>query len=122
MGITKKLSQGFSRIEWGILGDLSKLEGFILDSQLQTFSRTVPGTSRNNDLENLEQKGARSHGNLYTEVEFSIRRTSNSVDWAHEENSHTIVSRQKVTLITESSFMWNLSTSIWSCIIVLALQ
>ena len=50
--ITKKLSQEFSRTESRILGDLSKLDDFLLNPQIQTHSGTVPGTFRNTIVEN----------------------------------------------------------------------
>ena len=42
--VTKKLSQEFSRTESRILGALSKLDEFLSNQQIQTHSRTVPGT------------------------------------------------------------------------------
>ena len=58
--VTKKLSQEFSRTESRILGDLSKLDEFLLNPQVRTSCVAVPGTSRNNDSENWEPTGARS--------------------------------------------------------------
>ena len=49
--VTKILSQEFSRTESRILGSLSKLDEFLLNPQIRSFSGTVPGTSRNTDLE-----------------------------------------------------------------------
>ena len=49
--VTKKLSQEISRTESRVLGALSKLDEFLLNPQLRTYSGTVPGTSRNNDSE-----------------------------------------------------------------------
>ena len=51
---TEKLSQELSRTKSRILGALCKLDEFLLNLQVRTFSGTVPGTSRNNDLENRE--------------------------------------------------------------------
>ena len=45
--VIKKLSQEFSRTESCILGALSKLDEFLLNPQVRTFSGTVPGTFRN---------------------------------------------------------------------------
>ena len=52
--VTKKLSKNFSRTESRFLGALSKLDEFLLSPQVRTCSVSVPGTSRNNDLENRE--------------------------------------------------------------------
>ena len=51
--VTKKLSQEFSRTESRILGALSKLDEFLSNQQIQTHSKTVPGTFRNTNVENL---------------------------------------------------------------------
>ena len=59
-GVTKKLSKEFSRPESRILGALSKLDEFLLNSQVRTCSVAVPGTSRNNNSENRETIGDRS--------------------------------------------------------------
>ena len=50
--VTKKLSQKFSRTESRILGALSKLDEFLSNQQIQTHSKTVPGTFRNTNVEN----------------------------------------------------------------------
>ena len=50
--ITKKLSQEFNRIESRILGALSKLDEFLSNQEIQTHSKTVPGTFRNTNVEN----------------------------------------------------------------------
>ena len=50
--VTKKLSQEYSRTESRILGALSKLDEFLLNQQIQTHSRTVPGTFWNTNVEN----------------------------------------------------------------------
>ena len=52
--VTKKLSQEFSWTESRILGALSKLDEFLLNPQIRTFSGTVPGAFRNADVENQE--------------------------------------------------------------------
>ena len=51
--VTKKLAQEFSRTT-RILGALSKLDKFLLNPQVWTFSVAVAGTSRNNNSENRE--------------------------------------------------------------------
>ena len=50
--VSKKLSQEFSRTESRILGALSKLDEFLSNQQIQTHSKTVPGTFRNTNMEN----------------------------------------------------------------------
>ena len=49
---SKKLSQEFSRTESRILGDLSKLDEFLLNQQIRTHSETVPETFRNTNVDN----------------------------------------------------------------------
>ena len=50
--ITKKLSQEFNRIESRISDALSKLDDFLSNQQIQTHSKTFPGTFRNTNVEN----------------------------------------------------------------------
>ena len=50
--ITKKLSREFSRIESRIWDALSKLDEVLSNQQIQTHSKTVPGTFRNTNVEN----------------------------------------------------------------------
>ena len=50
--ITKKLSREFSRIESRISDALSKLDEILSNQQIQTHSKTVPGTFRNTNVEN----------------------------------------------------------------------
>ena len=52
--VTKKLSQEFSRTEFRILGALSKLDEFLLNQQIRTYSGTVPGKFRNTNVINQE--------------------------------------------------------------------
>ena len=87
--VTKRLSDEFSRTESRSFGALFKLNDFLLKPQVRRLSRTVPGTSRNNDLENREPIGDRSQIDPHLEVEFSTRRASISVDSDPEEASHT---------------------------------
>ena len=47
--ITKKLSQDFIMTESDILGALSKLDKFLLNTQVRTLSGALSGTSGNND-------------------------------------------------------------------------
>ena len=59
-----RLSAGFADVlrqtESLILGAVSKLDEFLLNLRIRTFSGTVPGTFRNADVENQEPSGDRS--------------------------------------------------------------
>ena len=83
--VTKKNSKELSRAESRILGALSKLDEFLLKSQVRTCSVTVPGTSRNNDSENREPTGDRFLGDPCPEAVFSTYRSSNLNDSEQEE-------------------------------------
>ena len=50
--VSKNLSQESSRTESRILGAVSKLDEFLLNQQIRTYSETVPGTLRNTNVEN----------------------------------------------------------------------
>ena len=66
--VTKKLSQEFSKTESRILGALSKLDEFLLNSQIRTCSVAVQGTSRNANSEIRETHGDRFSDDPYPEV------------------------------------------------------
>ena len=66
--VTKKLSKEFSKTESHILGALSKLDEFLLNSQVRTCSVAVQGTSRNAKSGNREFHGDRSSNDPYPEV------------------------------------------------------
>ena len=76
-----------SRTESCILGALSKLDDFLLHPQVRTLSGTVPGTSRNIDMENQEAAGDRSQNDSYPELVFSACRFNKSNDSDPKENS-----------------------------------
>ena len=82
--VTEKLSIEFSRTKSCILGALSKLDEFLLNPQVRTCSVAVPGTSRNNDLENREPTGDRSLGDPCPEAVFSTYHSSNLNDSEQE--------------------------------------
>ena len=88
--VTKKVSKEFSKTESCILGALSKLDEFLLNPQIRTFSGTTPGTFRDTDLINQEPSGDRSQNDPHPEVEFSACRASNLTDSDPEETSHSI--------------------------------
>ena len=66
--VIEKLSQDFSQTEFSILGALAKLDKFLLNPQVRTLFRTVPGTHRNNNTENWEPAWTRSENDPYPEV------------------------------------------------------
>ena len=77
--ITKKLSQEFSRTESRILGTLSKLDEFLLNQQIRTHSGTVPGTSRNTNVENQGTNEDESQSDPHPEAgSFCSQTTQNS--------------------------------------------
>ena len=69
---TKKLSQEFSRTKSRILDALSKLDEFLLNSQIRTYSGTDWGTFRNTNVENQETNEDRSEDDPHPEVEPSV--------------------------------------------------
>ena len=90
VNVTKKLSQELSRTESRILGALSNSDEFLLNPLIRTLSGTVPGTSRNNDVENQEPTGDRYQNDPHLEVEFSTCRWNNPIDSDPEEASHML--------------------------------
>ena len=85
--VTKKLSQAFSRTESRILGALSKLDEFLLNTQMRTFYGTTPGAIRNTDVENQEPSEDRFQNDPHPKVEFSVCRVSNLTDSDPDETS-----------------------------------
>ena len=78
--VTKKLSQEFSRTESRILGTLSKLDEFLLNQQIRTHSGTVPGTSRNTNVENQGTNEDESQSDPHPEVGPSVCQSRHSID------------------------------------------
>ena len=77
--ITKKLSQEFNRIESRIADALSKLDEFLSNQQIQTQSKTVPGTFRNTNVENQGANEDDSQSNPHPEAGiFRGQTTQNS--------------------------------------------
>ena len=64
--VTENISKEFNKTESRILGALSKLDEFLLNPQVRTFS-VVQGASRNADSENRESHGDRSSNDPYPE-------------------------------------------------------
>ena len=87
--VTERLSQEFSRTESRILGALSKLDEFLLNSQIRTHSGTVPGTFRNTNVENQEPKEDRSQDDAHSEVGPSVCQFRHSTDSDTDEAPHS---------------------------------
>ena len=87
--VTKKHSKEFSRTESRILGALSKLDEFLLNPQVRTFSVAVPGISRNNNSENRETTGDRSSDDPCPEVGYSFHYSGQLNSPEAENNPHT---------------------------------
>ena len=90
--ITKKLSREFSRTESRILGALSKLDEFLLNLQVRTWSVAVLGTSKNNDLENREPTGDRSLNDHCPEVVYSSHHSGHTNSSEVEEYPQSVAS------------------------------
>ena len=78
--VTKKLSQEFSRTESRILGALSKLDEFLLNQQVRTHCKTVPGTFRNTNVENQGTNEDDSQSDPHPEVGPSVCQSRHSID------------------------------------------
>ena len=91
--VPKNLSQEFSRMESRILGALSKLVEFLLNSQVQTCSLAVPGTSRSNNSKNGEPTGDPSLKDHCPEVVFPACRTKDINDPDQGDTSQSAVDK-----------------------------
>ena len=87
--VIKRLSEEFSRTESRFLGALSKLDEFILNSQVRTCSVAVLGTSRNSDSGNRESNGDRSPNDPCPEAVVCFCHSGNINSSDLEEYSHT---------------------------------
>ena len=92
--VTTKLSKEFSRTESRILGALSKLDEFFLNPQVRTCSVAVPGTSRNNELENREPTVDRFLNDPCPEMVFCYHHSGNPNGSELEESPHKEGCRQ----------------------------
>ena len=93
--VTKKLSQEIIGTESRILVALSKLDEFLPNPQIRTFSETIPRTFRNIDVENQEPSGDRFQNDSHPEVEFSACRANNLSDSDSDETSHMVTGVQE---------------------------
>ena len=86
--ITKKLSQEFNRIESRISDALSKLDEFLSNQQIQTHSKTVPGTFRNTNVENQGTNEDDSQSDPHPEAGiFHGQTTQNSSPKEYPDNN-----------------------------------
>ena len=99
--VTKKFSKEFSRTESRILGALSKLDEFLLNSQVRTCSVAVPGTSRNNNSENRETTGGRSSDDTSPDVRYSSHQSGNLNGPEAGDYSHTHLRENKSNIEKE---------------------
>ena len=88
--VTKKLSKEVNKTESRILGALSKLDEFHLNSQVRTCSVAAHGTSRNSNSENRETHGDRSSNDTYPEVGYFPHHSGQLNSPETETNSHLV--------------------------------
>ena len=94
--VSKKVSQEFSRMEILILGVLSKLDEFRLNSQIRVQSGTAPRTSRYYVRENEEGTEDRYQNDPHPEMGSSINM---SPHWAQTLTCYITVPVFLVTLL-----------------------
>ena len=85
----KKFSQEFSKTESKFLGALSKLDDFLQNPEVRVPSGTVPGTSRNMNVENQEPTEDCSEKDASPEIDAPICRFTQPLDSHPEETSYT---------------------------------
>ena len=76
---------------------LSKLDENLLNPQVRTWSVAVPGTSKNNELENREPIGGRSLGDQRPEAVFSTYQSSELNNSDQEKTHHMVTGVQEET-------------------------
>ena len=87
--VTRKLFQEFSRTESRFLGALSKLDEFLLNPQIWTHSGTVPGTFRNTNVENQQERNEdRSQDDPHPEVRHFVCQSRHSIDSESDKAPH----------------------------------
>ena len=91
--VTKKLSKQFCKTESRILVALSKLDEFLLNSQVRTCSVAVPGTSRNNNSENRETTGDRSSDDPYPKLGYSSHHSGRMNSPEAENYPHSYIQK-----------------------------
>ena len=85
---TKKLSPQFSRTESRLLGALSIADKFRLNTQVRMQSGTVPGTSRNMNVQNQEPTEDYSQNDSRPAVDASVYWSAQFMDSDPEEISY----------------------------------
>ena len=70
------------------MGAPSKLDVFLLNPQVRTFSGVVPGKFRNTDVENQEPSKDRSQIEPHPEMEFFACRARNLTESDPDETSN----------------------------------
>ena len=111
--VTKKLSKELSKTESRILGDLWKLDEFLLNPQVRTCSVAVQGTSRNVNSESRETNGDHSSNDPYPEVGFFPHHSGQLNSAETETNSHMVTEKyphRKYSLLFSSCSFFFLKT------------
>ena len=88
--VFRKLSKEFSRTKSRIPDALSKLDEFLLNSQVRTCSVAVPGTSWNSNSGNRKPNGDRSRNDPCPEAMVSSRHSGTLKGSELEEYSHMV--------------------------------
>ena len=88
--MSKKLSKEFSRTRSRVFGAFSKLDEFLLDTQVRTCSVALSGTSRSSNSENRETNGDRSSDDPCPEVRHSSHPSGQPNSPEAEECPHMV--------------------------------
>ena len=104
--VTKKLSQEFSQTESRILGALSKLDEFLSNQQIQTHSKTVPGTFRNTNVENQGTNEDDSQSDPHPEAGIFCGQTTQKSGPKDCRDSYNIHAFMHLCLVQLRLFMW----------------
>ena len=108
--LTKRLSKDISWTESRFLGALSKLDEFLLNSQIRTCSVAVPGTSRNSHSENREPTGGRSPDDRCPEARISSDHSGNLNSSEVEEYPHNYEELSFDLSFFGFFMLWNIET------------
>ena len=101
--VTKKFTQKISKTDSRTLGDLSKLDKFLLNPQVRTCSVADQGKSRNANSESRKTQGDRSSDDPYPEVGYFRHHSGQLNSPEAETNSHMVTEndRHMVTGVPE---------------------
>ena len=110
--VTKKLSQEFSRTETRILGDLSRLDVFLLNPLIQGHSGFVPETSRNTHGENQGTNEDRSQNDPHPKVRALLSQSSQD---CCPDDTYESTEPQKIFLTVNHLHFWrpDLRARLW---------